>query len=217
MKVGTDGVLLGAWTNPANAFNILDIGTGTGLIALMLAQKSRANIDAIEIDSDAYDQALENVRQSVWKERISVMHNSLQDFARSTDTKYDLVVTNPPFFTNSLKSAQEKRNLARHNDTLTTEDLLAGVDRLLKPLGSFCAILPYVESQLLIVDAALYNLYCMRKTNVLPLAHKKPTRVMMEFSRNRSKVTENELVIQHQSGEYTNDYKLLTNEFYLNF
>src|ERR1035437_1950902 len=125
MKVGTDGVLIGAWTNPGDARKMLDIGTGTGLIALMLAQASKANIDAVEIDAGAYHQALENVEQSIWKERISVILTSLQNYIKSADKKYDLIVTNPPFFTNSLKSGHDKRNLARHNDALSPEDLLA--------------------------------------------------------------------------------------------
>ncbi len=217
MKVGTDGVLIGAWTNPGDAAKLLDIGTGTGLIALMLSQVSKANIDAVEIDAGAYYQALENVEQSTWKERISVIHTSLQDYIKSTVKKYDLIVTNPPFFTNSLKSGHDKRNLARHNDSLSPEDLLTGVDHLLEPTGCFYLILPYVEAQLFIVDAALYNLYCVRKTNILPLAHKKPSRIMMEFSRQRRKVIENDLIIQLKSGEYTSDYRLLTDKFYLNF
>lgn len=217
MKVGTDGVLIGAWADVGDAENILDIGTGTGLIALMLAQKSRADIDAIEIETSACQQALENVAQSVWKGRITVIHSMLQDYAKKADKKYGLIVTNPPFFSNSLKGGHNARDMARHNDTLLPEDLLLGANKLLFPLGRFCIILPYIEAQLFIVDAALHNLYCIKKTNIYPLAHKKPSRVLMEFSRERKKMVEDNLIIRNQSGTFTDDYKLMTSDFYLNF
>ncbi len=217
MKVSTDAVLFGACINSADARNVLDVGTGTGLIAIMLAQKSKARIDAVEIDSNAYQQALGNVENCPWKERIKVIHSSFQDFSKHTNNKYDLIVTNPPFFSNSLKAKQEGRNLARHNDMLAPEELLSGVDRLLTSSGRFCLILPYVDSQIFVVNAALYNLYCTRKTNVKPLHQKKIYRVIMEFSHQRSKIIENDIVIRNELDNYTEEYKLLTRDFYLNF
>jgi len=217
MKVSTDSVLFGACVNPAEAENILDVGTGTGLIAIMLAQKSKAQIDAVEIDSNAYQQALGNVENCPWKERIKVVHSSFQDFSKHTNYKYDLIATNPPFFNNSLKAKQEGRNLARHNDMLVPEELLSGVDRLLTSSGRFCLILPYVDSQIFVVNAALYNLYCTRKVNVKPLHQKKINRVIMEFSQQRNKIIENDIVIRNELDNYTEEYKLLTRDFYLNF
>jgi tRNA1Val (adenine37-N6)-methyltransferase len=217
MKVGTDGVLLGAWTNPEDTVNILDVGTGTGLIAIMLAQKSKAQVDAIEIDGNAYNQALVNVGHCPWNQRIRIIHTSFQDFCKHKDKRYDLIVTNPPFFSNSLKAAHEGRNLARHNEMLPPGELLSGVDQLLMPSGRFCLILPKVDSQTFIIEAAMYNLYCMRKTNIKPLCSKKIYRVLMELAHQRYHMIEDDLVIQNELGDYSEEYKLLTRDFYLNF
>ena len=215
MKVSTDGVILGAWTEPGDASTILDIGTGTGLIAIMLAQKSKASIDAVEIEPHACSQAIENAENCPWKERITVTHSSFQEYSIHSSHKYDLIVTNPPFFSNSLKTPHSGRNLARHNDILPPEALLAGVDRLLSPNGRFCLILPYIESSLFLVDAALYNLYCARKTHVKPTPKKSTSRVLMELARERHKIQETDLIIQGEDGQYTENFALLTKEYYL--
>lgn len=215
MKVSTDGVLLGAWTAPDDASAILDVGTGTGLIALMLAQRSQANIHAIDIEPEACKQAAENVAKSLWKGRMEVICTSFQDFCKQTNHRYDLIVSNPPFFRNSLKTNDDGRNLARHSDTLSSEDLLMGVERLLTPQGRFCLILPYIESSLFLVDAALHNLYCVCKTYVKPAPHKNITRVLMELRRERSKLDEQNMIIQQEEGKYTADFTALTKDYYL--
>jgi tRNA1Val (adenine37-N6)-methyltransferase len=215
MKVGTDGVLLGAWTEPGDASVMLDVGTGTGLIAIMLAQRSKAVIHAIEIEPHASHQAMENVQKCPWKDRITATHSSFQDFSKDSNTKYDLIVTNPPFFSNSLKTPHGGRNLARHNDILPPDDLLAGVDRLLGPKGRFCLIMPYVDSSLFLVDAALYHLYCVRKAHVKATPGKKVTRVLMELGRERCKIQEEDIVIQESEGVYAAKFKTLTKDFYL--
>lgn len=215
MKVSTDGVLLGAWTEPGDVTSILDVGTGTGLIALMLAQRSNANIHAIDIEPEACKQATENVVKSPWRERMEVTCTSFQDFSSQTNHRYDLIVSNPPFFRNSLKTPDDERNLARHSDTLSSEDLLIGVERLLTLQGRFCLILPYVESSLFLVDATLHNLYCVRKTYVKPAPHKNITRVLMELRRERSKLNEQNLIIQQEDSKYTADFAALTKDYYL--
>jgi Predicted O-methyltransferase len=215
MKVSTDGVLLGAWVDLSNASSILDVGTGTGLIAVMLAQRSEALIDAVEIEPHAARQAKDNAAKCPWNERVFVTHASFQDFSRHSDRKFDLIVSNPPFFSNSLKTPSTGRNLARHNDILPPEELLAGVDRLLTLEGRFCLILPYVESSLFLVDAALYNLYCIRKAHVKATPQKKVTRILLEFARERRKVTEDELIIQEPDGSYSEKFKTLTEAYYL--
>jgi tRNA1Val (adenine37-N6)-methyltransferase len=217
MKVGTDGVLLGAWTDPGVANNILDVGTGSGLIAIMLAQRSNAQIDAIEIDKKAYNQALENAKQSPWQVRLNIIHSSFRDYCAGKKHKYDLIVTNPPFFGNSLKAANQRRTLARHNDELPPDELLKGVDQLLAPSGRFCLILPQTNAQSFIKEAIMYNLFCIRKTSVKPIPSKIVSRVLMEFGRYRLNMGENNLIIQNEQGIYTEEYKLLTREFYLNF
>ena len=216
MKVGTDGVLLGAWVNCKSAASILDIGTGTGLLALMMAQSSQASIHAIDIEEGAWLQAIANVRQCLWADRIQVIHKSLQDY-QGCGRKYDLIVSNPPFFENSLKSPGYMRTMARHTDFLPMADLLTGVSGLLETGGRFCLILPYVEAQLFIVDAAFVGLFCWRKTDVRPSPFKKVNRVMMEFSTLRQKLKVDTLCIRGNDGEYSADYKELTKAYYLNF
>ena len=217
MKVGTDGVLLGAWVNPANSSAILDIGAGTGLISLMLAQKSTTRIDALEIDPQACSQAKENTEKSPWPHQIEVINDSFQHYSQSCDAKYDLMVSNPPYFVNSLKAPDHQRSLARHSHTLPYDDLLKGVARLLTDDGKFYVILPYLEAQLFIVDAALYHLYCNQKLNIKPAPHKKTNRVLVEFSKIRNKTEEFSLSILDQKNEYSREYKELTKTYYLNF
>src|ERR1051326_3554605 len=142
MKVGTDAVLLGAWVDPKNAGRILDIGTGTGIIALMLAQKCSAQIDTIDLDENSCIQARENVDNCPWRERINVIHTSLQHFSEDPTHRYDLVVTNPPYFEHSTKASEEKRTVARHTALLSSRALLECVLKLLEQIGRFCMIAP---------------------------------------------------------------------------
>lgn len=215
MKVGTDGVLLGAWVNACNKARILDIGTGTGLIALMLAQRTSAQIYAVEIENDAYFQAKKNFELSKWKDRIYASNITVQEYAGLHNSGFDLIVCNPPFFSNSLKTPQMARNLARHNDRLLPNDLLTSANLLLTDSGRFAVIMPYVDAALFIVDAVLNNLFCTRKTLVRSSINKKPHRILMEFNRLRIKPVETELVIYNEDGSYTDEYKILTSDFYL--
>jgi tRNA1Val (adenine37-N6)-methyltransferase len=217
MKVGTDGVLLGAWVNTAEAGSILDIGTGTGLLALMIAQKTHCVIDAVEMDQDAFRQAGENIRLSPWPGQINLYHTSFQDYSAITNKKYDLIVSNPPYFTNSLKAPDEKRSMARHCDTLPYNELLQGVARLLTDKGRFCVILPYPEAQLFVVDAALSHLYCNLKVNIKPSVQKKVSRVLLQFSKTRTVANEETIAILDVNREYTTEYKEWTCDYYLNF
>jgi tRNA1Val (adenine37-N6)-methyltransferase len=146
MKVGTDAVLLGAWIIPNGSKRILDVGAGTGVIALMLAQKTDAQIDAIDIDEEAFIQAKQNVSESKFSNQITVTHSSFQEYAKMIDKKYDLIVTNPPYFEQSLKSSDEQRSHARHADVLPFEELLDGVLKLLDEKGKFCLILTTLEA-----------------------------------------------------------------------
>ena len=140
MKVGTDGVLLGAWTKiKTDTQNILDIGTGTGLIALMLAQKtlSSSQIDAVELDQLAYQQAKENFKLSNWSQKLQAINQSIQEFTINTSKKYDLIISNPPFFRNSFASKNTQRQIARHTDSLSYDDLLYSVKKILLDDGIF--------------------------------------------------------------------------------
>lgn len=215
MKVGTDGVLLGAWSNVKNDSTILDIGTGTGLIALMAAQRTiGAKIDAIEIDESACMQANENVKQSPWKERIAVIQCAVQDF--HPDRLYDTILCNPPFFINSTKTPDSSRTIARHCDTLSHSALLKSAIRLLTANGSLQVILPTEEAIAFMQEAEKSNLYTSRLTRVLPNPNKPTKRYLLEFSRILSNLIEDEIIIEWEHHKYCDRYIHLTKEFYLN-
>lgn len=216
MRVGTDGVLLGAWANLSNTQSILDIGTGTGLIAIMAAQRNEiAKIDAVEIEDNAFEQALENITKCNWNERISVHHQSIQNFSVSTKTQYDIIISNPPFFLAGSKSDNHARNLARHAHSLTQNDLLEAVQKLLSPEGIFAVILPINEGLDFIEIAVKFSLFVNRLTHVKPKINKPFERLLIEFSRIKKERIENKLIIQYDNrNHYTPDYVDLTKQFY---
>jgi tRNA1Val (adenine37-N6)-methyltransferase len=217
MKVGTDGVLLGAWTDVQRAKYILDIGTGTGLIALMLAQRSKAYIDAIEIDRDAAMQAEENVRISPWSERIQIFHTSFQEFSRE-NKKYDLIVTNPPYFNDSLKAADEKRSLARHNNKLSQGSLLEGVCELLGKEGSFALIIPADIFSSFSKLVNHFQLFSYRQTNVFGKKNNPCIRILTQFKRTPANNQVTDLIIESGGRhQYSSQFTDLTKEYYLNF
>lgn len=218
MKVGTDAVLLGSWVNASNATTILDIGTGTGIIALMLAQKSIATIDAIDIDNNAFIQASENISGCKWKERVHIHHISVQQFSTDSDRKYDLIVSNPPYFIDSSKASEESRTNARHTDQLPFEDLLNGVLNLLHPSGSFCVILPTKESQVFRDMAEEQNLFLTKLTRVFTLTDRPEKRLLMQFEFTKKPIEESFITIEKdERHSYTDEYKELTKDYYLGF
>jgi tRNA1Val (adenine37-N6)-methyltransferase len=213
MKVGTDGVLLGAWVNINNASHILDIGTGTGLIALMLAQKSNAKIDAIDIDESAFLQAEINVNASPWANRIRVVHASLQEFRPVLN--FDLIVSNPPYFIDSFAPTNEARNRARQaSASLSYDELLQGIIRLLTNTGRFCMILPSKEGEIFRDKAAQNGLFCNRITHVRTKIDKPVKRVLMEFSRVDEELKEDEIILREEDASFTDAYKIITKDFY---
>ncbi len=216
-KVGTDGVLLGASAGVAGRQTILDIGTGTGLIALMLAQRCNASITAIEPDRESFLQAVENINGCPFGNRISALETDLQHFV-PPGGKYDLIVTNPPFFTNSLKCPDPRKSAARHNTALSTEDLLEGVTRLLSRDGSFQLIMPYAEGNIFIAEASSYGLYCNSIVKVRPLPTSEVRRLILSFSRQQLPPKESFLTIEYgKRHDFTEEYKTLTKDFYLKF
>lgn len=218
MKVGTDAVLLGAWADLSGAQKILDIGTGTGVIALMIAQRSDAKITAIEIEKNAAAEAAENVRNSPWSKRISVENTSFQKFAEESQNKYDCIVSNPPYFDNNLKSADKNLAMARHNDLLPLADLAEGTSKLLLESGKLSLILP-VETALKFLElAAAYNLHLVRLTEVSHTPLSKAHRYLLEFSKKRMPLKRNILSIKTEDGlDYSPAYKSITRHFYLKF
>ena len=220
MKVGTDGVLLGAWTQSSPPpKNILDIGTGTGLIALMMAQKfTNAKIDALEIDHAASKQASINFKSSPWKNRIHSIHQSLQKFCIKTSKKYDLIISNPPYFSTDIKSKNNERNIARFTDSLPFSELLDGVNMLLTKEGSFTTIIPFNTEEEFIVLASKQNIYAQHINYVRGNNNAPIKRSLINFSRKKlnSALKKNELTIENSRHNYTNAYIKLTKAFYIN-
>jgi tRNA1Val (adenine37-N6)-methyltransferase len=221
MKVGTDGVLLGAWVgvNAGQAQRMLDVGCGTGLIAIMLAQRAPlAQVDAVEVEEMACRQALQNAIDSGWKSRLRFVHGDFNALAQCSTTRYDLIVSNPPYFKRSLLSPNEKRNAARHANELMHEDLIRGSASLLAERGRLAVVLPYVEGNVFIALAANAGLYCARKLNVATKRGKPVKRLLMEVAQEKGKLDEQNLFIEDSlPSSYTDDYKRLTKDFYLKF
>ena len=218
MKIGTDAVLLGAWTPVKdNCQQILEIGCGCGVISLMLAQRSNAAITGIDIDASSVEEAMENAQNSPWKNRIDFQHISAQAFCvEENKQRFDLIVSNPPFFEDSLKSPFEKRNLSRHTDTLSFDELAECVNYCLSDLGNFAVILPAKESDRIISSCHTYNLSCTCILQILPFTSKPANRVILLFSRQKQAMKTRNLAIRDSDGNYSHEYRQLTEEFYVN-
>jgi tRNA1Val (adenine37-N6)-methyltransferase len=215
-KVGTDGVLLGACACITGVRRILDVGSGTGLVAIMLAQRCGAEIVAIEPDYDSFIQGRDNVNLCKWRNRIKVEHISLQDY--NDKEKFDLVVSNPPYFADSLKNPDPRKSSSRHNDSLTTIEILENVSRLLKDKGYLQLIMPYIEGNLFIAEAHEYGLYCNSILKIRPLPTSEIRRLILTFTRKQLTINERFLTIEHgRRYEFTEEYINLTKDFYLKF
>lgn len=224
MKIGTDGVLLAAWTSlDNNPYSILDIGTGTGIIALMLAQRSTADtIEAIELDDDAFEQCTENFEASIWADRLFCFHAGFDEFVDEYDTSevnndelYDLIVSNPPFYTEEVTSGYEARDNARQNSSLPFNELLSGVSKLLAPNGIFATIIPFKEEESFITLAASFQLFPKRITRVKGNATALVKRSLIEFQQATVTLQTSEIIIEEKRHQYTKDYIDLTKDFYL--
>lgn len=218
MKIGTDGVLLGAWAPLLNnPFSVLDIGAGTGIISLMIAQRSNAQqIDALEIDEDAYEQAVENFENSPWGDRLFCFHAGLDEFMDEPEDEYDLIVSNPPFYTEDYQSGNEQRDLARFSDALPFEDLVEAADLLLSENGIFAVIIPFKEEEKFIALAKDFDLFPMKITRVKGTPSTEIKRSLLAFSRNPAEnFLIDELVIETSRHIYTPEYIELTKDFYL--
>ena len=217
MKIGTDAVLLGAWASlETNPFAILDIGAGTGVLGLMLAQRSHAEvIDAIEIDDDAYEQCVDNFELSPWGDRLFCYHASLEEFAEEIDDEYDLIICNPPFYAEDYKTENESRDLARFQDAMPFNHLLESISILLSPEGSFNVIIPFNEEENFIKLANNFLLFPNRICRVKGNPETEIKRSMLAFSFRESETTTTDLIIETERHQYTQDYINLTKDFYL--
>ncbi|MBJ7880107.1 tRNA1(Val) (adenine(37)-N6)-methyltransferase [Gelidibacter salicanalis] len=224
MKIGTDSVLLGAWASlDANPYSILDIGAGTGVLALMMAQRSAAElIDAIEIDDAAYVQCVDNFEQSPWADRLFCYHAALDEFVEDLsddesgmDDSYDLIISNPPFYTDTYKSDNQQRDLARFADAMPFRHLIESVSKLLSKQGLFSVIIPFSEEKDFMVLASKEHLYPQRILRVKGTPESEIKRSLIEFSFQETTVNPKELVIETARHQYTEDYIALTKDFYL--
>lgn len=229
MKVGTDGVLLGAWAQ--GGCRILDIGSGTGLISLMMAQRfPEAEVVGIDMDADACGQARENVMASPFLDRVEVVCCRLQDFGGASETAealetaeglkaagvFDAIVSNPPFFVDSLKNPDSKRTMARHTDSLPFRDLFAGVKRLLSDEGVFSAIVPAEVVGQFVAESCMLGFYLIRKCGVKTVERKLPKRFMLSFAKHRiSPYEECVETMMDSQGNRSEWYRKITEEFYL--
>ena len=223
MKVGTDGVLLGAWADVSNAKMLLDIGAGTGVIAIMLAQRTMntegVKVHAVEIDPMAALQAKENMSDSPFSERLGGVNDSIQSFAKSVSLTYDVIVSNPPFFTGGTFSSNQDKTNVRHTVKLPHGDLLQATRSLLAKNGKFCVILPLIEGLRFQDIARTYGFYCTKKTEVYTLTDKAVERLLLQFELNEKEMVSDKLIMlnSQERNDYTDAYKELTKDFYTIF
>ena len=222
MKIGTDGVLLGAWTPLINnPFNVLDIGAGTGILSLMLAQRSNAApnnvgiIDAIEIDEDAYEQCVENFEASPWGDKLFCFHAGLDEFVDEPEDEYDLIISNPPFYTDDYKSDNSSRDLARFEDALPFEELIEAAALLLSDNGIFSVIIPYKEEERFVAMCKILDLFPLKITRVKGTPTSEIKRSLLAFCRMEQTPLIDELIIEISRHNYTREYIELTKDFYL--
>ena len=217
MKIGTDAVLLGAWTPLiTNPNTILDIGAGTGILALMLAQRSTAaQIDAIEIEENAFEQCVENFEASPWADRLFCFHAALDEFVDEPEEEYDLIICNPPFYTDTYKTDDSSRDLARFEDAMPFDELIEAASLLLSENGMFSVIIPYKEEEYFISLCSKWNLFPFKITRVKGTPTAEIKRSLLAFTRIEQTPYVDELIIETSRHQYTPEYIELTKDFYL--
>ena len=216
MKIGTDAILLARWTEVSENDDVLDIGTGCGLIPLMLAQKGIKSADAVEIDRDSYEEAAQNFSNSAWKSRIFAINDDIKHYSEICSKKYDLVVSNPPFFFGDNIPEKEKKGLARHTNTLSYNDLLASVKKIMKPDGRFALVLPARESKTFLKEAENQGFYLEKELLIVPIEGKEPNRINMQLVVNQvDSVKIETFVLRHHDHSFTKEYKEFLKDYYL--
>ncbi len=215
MKVGMDATILGIWASVYEGMNALDVGCGSGVISLLLASRAKCRITAIDIDKPSIVECAENFAQSKYHEQLSVEHNSLQNFCENQKDKFDLVVSNPPFFTFGKASANPRLGQARHTISLTYNDLINYSFGILKPNGVFSIVIPYSNRNIFVEQSKQVGFYLHRQMIVFPKRGMPPNRIYLCFSKDFRLFQEERLSIREENGEFTVEFKLLVNDFYL--
>jgi len=218
LKIGTDAFILGSYTNHFANKTILDIGTGTGILALMLAQKyPHAQIDAIEIDEHACHDARFNFSRSKWNNKLTCIHNNITFYSQNCNTQYDIIISNPPFFHNSLISQNPRVSTAKHSISLTPSSLLQSVSNLLSKDGIFSVIIPFSDKNTYIELGLNINLYVIQELEILPFKESAPNRIILVFSKQSTTYTKKQLYIRNKQKEYSTDYSNLMKDYLLKF
>ncbi len=218
MRVGTDAVLFAQWVDVTSSDSALDIGTGSGIIPLILAQKGVGSVEAVELDIDSYEEANLNFSISVYSDRLSVVQNDVRDYAANNEKKYDLIVSNPPFYASDVKPIKEKKVMARHVSTLSFKDLLVAAKKMMKEDARFALVLPFYESRLFIKEAESLGFYLQKEFLISPIEGKEPNRVNMQFVLSEVESVETVLfTIRNKDYSYTDEYKEFLKDFYLDF
>lgn len=217
MKIGTDAILLARWIEVSENDNVLDIGTGCGLIPLMLAQKGIKSADAVEIDKDSYEEAAQNFSNSAWKSQLIAINEDVKVYAAHCEKKYDLVVSNPPFFFGDNIPEKAKKGLARHTNTLSYSDLLSAVKKIMKPSGRFTLVLPARESKTFLKEAENQGFYLEKELLIVPIEGKEPNRINMQLVVNQVNNVDSEtFVLRYPDHSFTKEYKDFLKDYYLN-
>ncbi len=215
MKVGTDAVLLGIWTDLTGVKTALDVGAGCGIISLLLASRAPLFVDAVELDQDSFEEAFQNFENSPYSDRITIFRFDFNDFDPQENKKYDLIISNPPFFINDLHSTNPKKRMARHTQTLSYEQLLQGSQKLLNPEGKISVILPYKESRIFLALAESEGFFVEKKLLIFPMLGKEPNRINLLIGQTAANEQTEKFIIRNEDGNFTSQYIDLVKDYYL--
>lgn len=218
MRIGTDAVLFAQWVPIFESDYVLDVGTGSGIIPMILSQKNANSVDAVELDADSYEEAKLNFSISVWSDKLNVFNKDVRIFADEVNKKYDLIVSNPPYYASDVKPIKEKKVMARHVSTLSFRDLLFSAKKMMKENSRFALVLPFYESRLFIKEAEQLGFYLQKEMHIIPIEGKDANRVNMQFVLNEVNKVETEcFTIRNKDYSYTEEYKTFLKDYYLDF
>lgn len=218
MRIGTDAVLFAQWVDVSYSDSVLDIGTGSGIIPMILAQKGAGSVDAVELDNDSYEEAKQNFGISVWSDKLNVYQDDVRVYSDNIEKKYDLIVSNPPYYSSDVKPVREKKVMARHVSTLSYRDLLLSAKKMMKDDSRFALVLPFFESRLFIKEAESLGFFLNKEFLISPIEGKDPNRVNMQFSLKNVENIDSELfTIRNRDYSYTEEYRSFLKDYYLDF